>query len=64
MKKNIDKAGIARLHLVRLRGIKKLDPDEARRIDIALQNSGVEDATTRLTAGFNRLILKTIVADD
>ncbi len=64
MKNRIDKAGIARLHLVRLRGIKELDRDEARRIDIALRNSGVEDATTRLNAGFSRLILKTIVAAD
>jgi len=64
MKNRIAHAAVARTHLAKLRGIKKLDKDEARRIDIALKRSGVEDATSRLAAGFNRLVLKTIVGSD
>lgn len=40
---------------------KPLSKEEAERIQLALENSGVDEATTRLTAGFAKLLLAQLV---
>ena len=51
---------VARTILRNFENVKPLSKDEAMRIQYALENSGVQDATTRLSAGIGRIFLKTV----
>lgn len=52
---------VARQLLNRLEDHKKLSATEAAMISDALRNSGVEDANSRLSASFARLVLRAVV---
>ena len=51
---------VARSILANLSTVEPLTKEEAERIQLALDNSGVQDATTRLNAGFTRIVLKRV----
>lgn len=51
---------VGRMLLKRFEDVKPLTKEEAERVQLALENSGVPDATTRLTAGFSRILLKQV----
>ena len=44
--------------MANLQDVKPLTKEEAERVQYALENSDVHDATTRFSAGFSRIILK------
>lgn len=52
--------GVARSILANLSQVKPLTKEEAERIELALKESGVPDATTRFSAGFTRIVLKQV----
>jgi hypothetical protein len=60
MKMRISPQAVARTILSNFETVKPLTKEEAEQVQLALNNSGVTDATTRLTAGFSRAVLKMI----
>ncbi len=51
---------VARTILSNFENVKPLTRDEARRIQSALENSGVPNATTRLNATWGKIVLKAV----
>lgn len=51
---------VARIILRNFEKVKPLTPGEAERVFLALENAGVEDASTRLTATIGRILLKEV----
>lgn len=56
----ISTKAVARTLLGNFAKHRPLNKDEAKRINIALERSGVENAATRLNAGWARLLLERI----
>jgi len=61
MAKRLNTSAAARQLLTRYENHKRLSKAEAARIALALKNSGVQNANSRLAAGFARLVLGEIV---
>ncbi len=59
-KLNLNTAASARILQGTFAKIPALNKQEAERINIALKNSGVEDAVTRLNAGFALILLEQV----
>ena len=51
---------VARTILRNYEPVKPLDKQEAEQVFLALENSGVQDAATRLNATWSRILLKAI----
>jgi len=56
----ISPQAIARTLLSKLDNHKPLTKAEAAKIQLALDNTGIDDAATRLNAGWSRVLLKRI----
>ena len=60
MKMRISPQAVARTILSNFETVKPLTKEEAERVQLALDKSGVPQATVRYNAGFSRALLKMI----
>jgi len=58
---NLSTTAKARKLLSTYAGVKPLSKAESARIALALKNSGVKQATTRIAATFSKLVLKEVI---
>ena len=63
MEMRISAQAVARTILRGFEQVEPLSPEEARRVQFALENSGVQDATTRFVAAFSKVILKQVTTE-